>query len=287
MSTGVSAALVGLTSKQKAEAANFQAFRVALPNFAGPLARIEWGADPPDVLCVGASGNRIGVELVQWINQRQIAESKKRYKLEESYMSAIQSESVQAPPSIAMIFIYAKTPLAPNNAAVFRKELYEFIAAVEAKYPEWDDPQGYMFTDFVAYPCLAAHLEGLDIYSTRGRSRLPLGVHWIVFRNHGGAYTPDWMRDALLGNIKRKIEKYTKPHNKQKLEQQQLTEFYLLAYFDEAVLHNTPYDAPGFGFREIAAIVGGELASNPHPFDRVFLYSPLEKTPAIQVWPAS
>ena len=94
------------------------------------------------------------------------------------------------------------------------------------------------------------------------------------------------MRDALLDNIKRKIDKYAKPHNKQKLEQQQLTEFCLLAYYDEAVLHNTPYDAPGFGFTEIAAIVGGKLASNPHPFDRVFLYSPLEKTPAIQVWPA-
>src|SRR5690242_1909614 len=227
MSAGVSTALVGLTSKQKAEAANFQAFRVALPNFAGPLASIEWGADPPDVLSVGASGDRIGVELVQWINQRQIADSKKRYKLEDSYTLVIQSESVEAPPNIGMIFIYVKIPLAPNNAAVFRKELYEFIAAVEAKYPEWDDPQGYMFTDFSAYPCLAAHLEGLDVYSTRGRSRFPLGVRWIVFRNHGGAYTPDWMRDALLGNIKRKIDKYAKPHNKQKLEQQRLTEFCL------------------------------------------------------------
>jgi hypothetical protein len=65
-----------------------------------------------------------------------------------------------------------------------------------------------------------------------------------VFRNHGGAYTPDWMRDALVDNIKRKIAKYTKPHNKARLQQQQLVEFYLLAYYDEAVLHNTPYDAP-------------------------------------------
>jgi hypothetical protein len=108
MSAGVSAALVGVTSKQKAEASNFQAFRVALPNFAGPLASIEWGADPPDVLCVGASGSRIGVELVQWINQRQIADSKKRYKLEDSYTLVIQSESVGAPPSIGMILFTPK-----------------------------------------------------------------------------------------------------------------------------------------------------------------------------------
>jgi hypothetical protein len=72
-------------------------------------------------------------------------------------------------------------------------------------------------------------------------------IHWIVFWNHGGAYTTDWMRDALLDNIKRKIAKYAM-QNKSKLEQQLLAEFFLLAYYDEAVLHNTPYDAPGFGF---------------------------------------
>jgi len=107
-----------------------------------------------------------------------------------------------------------------------------------------------------------------------------------VFRNHGGAYTPDWMRDALVDNIKRKIAKYTKPHNKARLQQQQLVEFYLLAYYDEAVLHNTPYDAPGFGFEEIVATLARELAANPHPFDKVFLYSPLETHSAIQPWPA-
>jgi hypothetical protein len=93
------------------------------------------------------------------------------------------------------------------------------------------------------------------------------------------------MRDALLENIRRKIDKYAKPRNKLKLQQQQLAEFYLLAYYDEAVLHNTPYDAPGFGFREIAALVAQELAATRHPFDKVFLYSPIEKPPSIQVWP--
>jgi Resolvase, N terminal domain len=81
------------------------------------------------------------------------------------------------------------------------------------------------------------------------------------------------------------IREYDKPHNKLKLQQQRLAEFYLLAYYDEAVLHNTPYDAPGFGFREIAALVARELAVNSHPFDKVFLYSPIEKAPVSQAWP--
>jgi len=95
------------------------------------------------------------------------------------------------------------------------------------------------------------------------------------------------MRDALLENIKRKIDKYTKPHNKLKLQQQRLAEFYLLAYYDEAMLHNPPYKVPGFGFPEIAAIVAHELTAKPHPFDKVFLHSPIEKLPIIEVWPTS
>jgi hypothetical protein len=98
---------------------------------------------------------------------------------------------------------------------------------------------------------------------------------------HGGVYSSDWMRDALLENVRRKIDKYAKPHNRLKLQQQQLWEFYLLAYYDEAVLHNTPYGRPGFGFREIGAMLTRELTANPHPFYKVFLYSPIEKTPVI------
>src|SRR5258708_10561855 len=105
MATGPSAALIGNTAKQKAEAANFEAFRLAHPNFAGrPLVSSQWGGDPPDVLCLDAKGNRIGVELVQWVNERHIAASKKQYGLEDSYNLVIQSASVPAPANIGMIF---------------------------------------------------------------------------------------------------------------------------------------------------------------------------------------
>jgi hypothetical protein len=291
MATRARAALLGNTAKQRAEAANFEAFKLAYPNFAGrPLVSIQWGGDPPDVLCLDATGNRIGVELVQWVNERQMAASKARFKLEDSYRLAIRSSSVQPPANIGLVFIYAKdnTILAPQNAAALRNELYDFVARIDAdwlKNPEWDDPQGYPFTDFTGYPTLAKHIDGLDFYARGRRFNPQLGADWLTFRAHGGAYTPDWMRDALLQNIKRKIEKYAKPQNKLNLQQQRLAEFYLLAYYDEAVLHNTPYDAPEFGFREIAAIVAQELAENPHPFEKVFLYSPIEKPPAIQLWP--
>jgi hypothetical protein len=287
MAAGANTGLVGSTAKQKAEAANFEAFRRAAPNFAGPtLVNVTWGGDPPDVLCSDDQGNRVGVELIQWLNEAQTSVSKKQFALEKSYNDVVQSASVKAPDNIGLIFIYARVPLARKNSAAFRKELYAYVERLAAKYPEWEDPQGYMFTDFHGYPSLTEHLEGLVFYSSQKRSHAQLGIDWIVFRNHGGAYTTDWMRDALLENIKRKIAKYAKPHNKLKLEQQHLSELYLLAYYDEAVLHNAPYAAPGFGFREIAATLARELTASAHPFDKVFLYSPLEQTPALQAWPA-
>ena len=290
MATGVQVQLAAGNTKQKGEAGNFEAFRLANPNFAGrPLISVQWGGDPPDVLCLDAIAKRIGVELVQWVNQQQMAESKARYEVEESYRLVILSSLESPPKNIGIIYLYAKIHLTPQNAAMFRSELYRFIGQLDANWsnnPERDDPQGFFITDFAGYPSLVRHLEGLHVHAKGRRFYSELGSEWITFRAHGGAYTSDWMRDALLGNIRKKIIKYGKPDNQLKLRQQRLNEFYLLAYYDEAVLHNTPYDVPGFGFREIGALVTHELSTNPHPFDEVFLYSPLEKPAAIQVWPA-
>ncbi|HKV05913.1 MAG TPA: hypothetical protein VJO53_12525 [Candidatus Acidoferrales bacterium] len=282
--------LAATNAKQRGESANFEAFRLANPSFAGrPLVSIRWGGDPPDVLCLDAEGKRVGVELVQWVNGQQMAESKERFKLEDSYRIVIRSSYERPPKNIGLIFIDPKTLLTPQQAATFRSELYGLVGRLDNEWPshpEWDDPQGYLFTDFSGYPCLVRHLEGLDVYARSRRFAPGFGAEWITFRAHGGAYTPDWMRDALLNNIRRKVVKYAKRENELKLQQQQLNEFCLLAYYDEAVLHNTPYGAPGFGFSEIGAWLTRDLAVNPHPFDRVFLYSPLERPPYIQVWPA-
>ncbi len=290
MATGVQTQLAAHSAKQKGESSNFEAFRLACPDFAGrPLVSIQWGGDPPDVLCLDASAKRIGVELVQWVNGQQMARSKERDRLEASYRRVIRSSDEPQPNNIGLIFVSAKVVLAPQYAAAFRSEFYGFISRLDANWPnsrEWYDPQGSFFTDFSGFPCLTQHLEGLHVYAKERRFDWGPGVEWITFWAHGGAYTPNWMRDALLDNVKRKIAKYGKPENKLRLQQQELDEFHLLAYYDEGIIHNTPYSAPGFGFREIGALVTHELESSPHPFDRVFLHSQLEKPAAIQVWPA-
>ena len=263
----------------------------AHPDFAGrEVSSVEWGGDPPDILCVDTDAKRIGIELVQWINQTQVAASKALFKLENTYNRIIQSQNEQPPANIGLIFIYTKSGvlLAAQNAAAFRQQIFAFVRRIDAdwaKNPAWDDPQGYPFTDFTGYPLLTQHLEGLDFYSRGSRFSPMLGQEWIMFRSHGGAFTHDWMLTALLDNINRKIAKYAKPQNQLKLQQQQLDDFYLLAYYDEAVLHNTSYHGPNFGFQDIGAILTRNLSANPHPFDKVFLYSPIEKVPVLRVWP--
>ena len=292
MATRPRTRVTGITTKQQSELAIFHAFRLTLPNFAGrAVVSVQCGGDLPDVLCLDAQAVRIGIELLQWVNERQMAESKSRHRLEDSYAYVIQSSCEEPPANIGLVLIYPKekTLLAPQKAAAFRKELYEFVEWVDAAWrenPEWGDPQGHRFVDFAGYRSLAQHIQGLDFYARGPHFDPHLGDDWITFEAHGCAYTATWMRDALLDNIKRKIEKYAKPNNRLRLQQQQLAEFYLLAYYDEAVLHNTPYETPGFGFKEIAAVVARELTRNPHPFDKVFLYSPVERIPVLQIWPS-
>jgi hypothetical protein len=283
-----SAPLVGRNLKQQVEAAIFEAFKGVNPNFAGcEIAHVEWGGDPPDVLCLDPIGNRIGVELTEWLNPEQIERSKHQYRLEESYLSVIRSRDEPLPAHFGFVLMATRdVRLAPEHGEKFRTELYRFLSQVDQDWnenPDWhDSPGGALFDDFHAYPVLAEHLVGLVLHSRR----FGPGVDWICFRPHGGAYSPEWMQNALLNNISNKIRRYSTPEASKRLLDERLSQFLLVAYYDQASLHNSPYDAPGFGFPEIGASLAAMLAGTSHPFHRVFLYSPVEKIPFIQVWPA-
>jgi len=69
----------------------FELFLKTNPNFAEEPIR-EWtqpGQDPPDILCLTSSGRRIGVELGEWLNQRQMTEAKGREAIQDSILAAI------------------------------------------------------------------------------------------------------------------------------------------------------------------------------------------------------
>jgi hypothetical protein len=96
------------------------------------------------------------------------------------------------------------------------------------------------------------------------------GTTWLTFPGEGGAYTPKDALDVLKDLIRKKTAMSGDLH-----QTRNLSELYLLAYYDHADIHNTPYTAPNFGWDEIAAIVKAEIAKNSRALLKVFLSNSL------------
>ncbi len=103
-----------------------------------------------------------------------------------------------------------------------------------------------------------------------------------MFRPAGGAYTPEWMMQAATDRIFAKIGAY---EDRDLHSEQSLCELHLLCYYsDESLQYNTPIDAPGFTFSNLASRVAQLLATDHGAFDRIFLFNPYEKPTTFQVY---
>lgn len=263
----------------------FEAFLGAHPNFAGRPVTTREGADPPDYLCVDTAGKRIGVELGEWLNERQMRTSIRRERLEDSYLKAIRSKEVPPPSNVGLAWLGPEPDkvLPSQDAVEFRGEVLKFLGEMDAAWPnrtEWHGPQGAHITDFSRYPILGKYLNDLHSFS-RNQFNTWLGYEWICFPSRGGAYTPADAVDALLELIKNKLGKYTGL-----LQKENLDELYLIVYYNKGLLHNTPFVAPGFGFRQVAEIAAQAVAQSPGPFTKIFLFNALKPDlEVLQVWP--
>lgn len=276
----------------------------AAPRFVGEeMANWGDGPDPPDVLCRTASGKEVGVEITKWVEPSQLQTGIERERLENNYLKIVQSENKARPGHIGRVFLYDKgLRIAQGDAIGFRAELFDFLERENAK-PEvsldpqrsippgywetvraWETPQGAPVSSFGAYPLLRKYLDNVWIFPRYRRQLLSAGMPWILFETTGGPYTPEWMVKAAIDRIAAKIAKY----GAEKLAaKHSLGEFDLLCHFcDEALLHNTPIEAAGFGFPQLAAAVKDALCAAPKVFDRIFLYHPFEDIGVVQVYGA-
>ncbi len=205
--------------------------------------------------------------------------------MEESFLEAIRSEELPPPSNIGCVWLSVKSfkPLRRDGAEAFRKELLSLVRSVDSDWEKNEDrqsPQGYSHRDFSGYPYLDRYLGSLHFWS-RSEFDTPLGIRWITFPNYGGAYTPQGSVDALREQLNKKTSKYLDLH-----QQQSLDELYLLIYYDQGWFYNTPFTAPGFGFREIAEIAAQAAADNHGRFDKIFLFNSLYgDQEAVQLWP--
>jgi hypothetical protein len=263
----------------------FKSFCETLPTFAGRQLVCQPGADPPDLVGTDAERLRVGIELGEWLNPQQMAESIARERQEDSFLNCVRSEEVEPPANIRFVWMEkaGHAALAAADCAQFQNEIYKCIADIDARWnanEEWHEPQGFMLSEVHGYPCLARYLSRLHFAS---RERFPVikGVGWIEFPAAGGAYSPQNTVAALLKLIDKKTGMYGELHKKENL-----AELYLVAYYDRALIHNPPYVAPNFGWNDVAAIAAAEIAKNPGAFQKVFLFNALPQDRSLAVlWP--
>jgi hypothetical protein len=285
------------------ESTAWRGFLAASPLFTSEdIANWTDGPDPPDVLCTGAFGKAIGVELTKWVEHKQVSEGKGRDLLEKSYNEIVRSENEQRPDHIGWVYLHDKSSrIKQEDAAEFRTQLFRLLTAENAKpVPSSPDPslpipvgywntvrywhtsQGASVKDFTAYQMLEKYLTDVWIFPRERLPQISASDPWVWFELAGGAYTPDWMVRAAIDRIQAKISKYE--HDKI-CDEHSLDEFDLVCYYcDEAVLHNTPIHTVGFGFRELATKVEQALTTEPRVFDRIFLFHPYEDPQVAQVY---
>lgn len=265
----------------------FQTFYRAHPDFAGRPVNWAEGPDPPDVVCTDVAGKLVGVELGEWLNEQQIRTNKRLERWQDSYLKAIRSQGIPPPQNFGIVWLGPKSTqgLSASDSLLFRSELMSLLERVDNEWPkhcEWRSPQGAFVREFADHPCLARYLTHLQLHPKWG-SGPPPGCRWIGFPFRGGAYSPMDAVEALLGLLRDKTAKYSDLQAKHSL-----AELYLIAYYNKALLYNSPFLAPNFGLSDVAAIAAREVAQNPGPFQKILLFNATEPgLELFQLWPQS
>lgn len=221
----------------------------------------------PDILAVTTSGKRIGIELKSWINRDQIEKARRRERIQERILEAIGVQPPNETRSISHIWLRPKeVRFDARDAVNFRAELFRLIDETDREDAKFGQRQKDM-VDFTTYPVLDKYLGGVRFFLS---SKRRFTKRWIRFPSSGGHYSPNEMLEtltrALLAHRSDKRYKDLRAHLG-------LDEVYLLVHYDfKAFAYNTPFDAPGSGFKEVASFARKVLGGDGGYFDRVFLF---------------
>lgn len=263
--------------KKEAEANLFRFFLSLQPLFAGePI--VEWcqpAADPPDILCRTGAGQTVGVELGSWIDQGQMDVRRQQERIETDIRAAIGEQPENSTRHFRFVQLHPKDRVRMHeiNAGDFRRELFALIARADGESVEdaWPGSSEIVRPDRSSCPAVAKALHSIQCFRRReGDDPVP-GIPWVIFPSWGGAYHPQSMVDALQRRLAEKREKYLSSS-----ELKSFGEFILIVHYDQALLYNSPVDAPDFGFKDAVAAARTFLEGNPGVFTRIFLLIALE-----------
>ena len=281
-------------AKDQTERLIFSDFSHKVPDFAGsPI--LTWDRGPkdesgnpcPDFICTTDQGEKIGIELTEWLHEGQMRMSQEKLREEERFLSILDTEREAKPESIGFVSLWfkdgARLPRPVQKKNGFRHEFYDLLKNEDGKIregKEFFDPGGfYPVNDLSPYTILYEFLHSVVMWNRSFQS--PRGPRWVGSNETGGAFTPNDSFEALKENIRKKLRKST---YQDLIRQRTVSEIILLVHYDQGRWNNTPYkgimEVEGgqkrVSFTDIAKMAAGQISGDPGPFSKIFLFNHIE-----------
>jgi hypothetical protein len=260
-----------MLDQKREEWALFQAFLETCPRFAG--AEIgEWSLaefDPPDVICLTASGRRIGVEICQWAHPEEMKAGKVREKIEQRLLAAVgtpQPINTSKNFWLAVFFPRPRAHIAPSEYPAYRKSLFQLIEHVDQTWPTKRHGSDHRFRELHRFPPLDKYLQLITF--APGDAMTP-GADWIVPVNHVDSFDSRTMVDPLLVQLRKKA------HRCRALKTP-CDEVHLVVAYDQALGYCSPIATPQRRISEIAKEASVAFAAISHPFTGALLFIAIE-----------
>jgi hypothetical protein len=259
----------------------FEALLKAAPDFAGERVA-DWkqpvdAKDFPDVICRTESGRCVGVELGEWLNEGQLANSRGLQVIQDSVLQVIAPQPTHSCENISIVWLHVRRRLRvrPADGPALRAELLALIDKFDQEWQYAWRPSGHTVTDLAGWPTLARYAEAVRLWSRwrwvpDGEPRWvqektwPAGIDWIVFPARGGAFSEKDMIVPLMRVLQDKVQHYGGKAGFDRV--------YLVVYYDMAVLYNSPVETPTFTFENAAAEAREVIAGDRGIFDAIFLF---------------
>jgi hypothetical protein len=289
-----------------------EAFYAANPDFAGealagPPEQTVAGFDPPDVMCITASGKRVGIEVCQWAPQNAMADGNLREQADEKVLEAIGPQPLNNSQHFSLVVFRSRTNshLLANEHGVFRKAMFDLIEYVNGAWPTIRrHAQPHPFRDLGKFRPLNNHLEdvtfcppngaldaavekaietcGGNTASTSGGGSdwiVPAGrSQWVRTLHDDDRWEPDasgnlTMEGCLLKMLRKKAGRCSEPKLKTPC-----AEVHLVVAFHQAI----PYCPPIPKMQDVAKRAADRARrSTSWPFARTFLLIAVEDKPTV------
>jgi hypothetical protein len=263
----------------------FSAFYGLQPDFAGEPIN-EWHlatSDPPDIICITDSGRTIGVELAEWLHQREMSAGKLRERIEQQLLEAIgEPQPVNTSSHFDMVILHPRERVqikAGPDQMAFRTALFQLIADVDRRWPQepfWHSPQGCHLRDLTRWPPLGVYLK--EVHFHPGQSRWPEGINWILPPAHCDTFDHSTMRNPLLNVISAKITKY----QTRRPMATPCDDLVLVAFFNLGVAYNSPIETPRRTLEGLVMELRAALPQHRGPVSRGYLF--VAPTPGARVF---